>query len=75
MESFREQANSRQGTEAEQACRAQAVRDPAIRPKNKSLTIFHSHDQVLQSWEIAALLSFQDLDHFQDDWSLKLNFF
>lgn len=46
--------------------------DTNTRPKNKSLTIFHSRKNVLQSWKIAALFNFQDPNHVEDNRSLKL---
>lgn len=72
MSSPHEQANDRGAAEAERA-----NRDPEgheCRPKSKSLTVFHSHENILQSWEIATLFGFQDLNHFEDKRSLKLNF-
>jgi hypothetical protein len=40
--------------------------------RDESLTIFHSHKNVLQSRKIAALFTFQDLNHLDDNRSLKL---
>lgn len=73
MKSFHEHVNGRRADEAGQAAWDEIMRDTNARPKTKSLTIFHSHKNVLQSWQIAALFDLQDPSHFEDNRSLKLN--